>query len=340
MKLSSNQLQKIPGKFKGKKVLVVGDLILDHYIFGDAERISPEAPVPVVWANKESFVGGGAVNVALNLIDLGARVSLCGVVGNDHFGKVLVSLVKGKGIDTGFVAKDRSRPTTLKSRVVAVQQQVVRIDWESQEFLPLSINSRVLDRIKKSIHQFDGVIIEDYGKGVINPSLVDQLVRICKKYDKIITVDPKEEHFDYYENVTAMTPNLKEAQIAGQMTVRSKEQINLLGEVIMDRFKLKGLLITMGKEGMRLFLDNGKSFHIPTYALEVYDVTGAGDTVVAVFTLALLSGASYLEAAVIANFAAGVVVGKLGAATATKDEIIQRIKKNKDPIYLHTKWKL
>lgn len=339
MKLNAAQLQKISAKFKGKKVLVVGDLILDHYIFGEAERISPEAPVPVVWANNESFVGGGAVNVALNLIDLGAQVSLCGVVGNDYFGQVLISLVKEKKIDTRFIAKDSSRPTTLKSRVVAVHQQVVRIDWESQEFLPLTINKRVLELIKKNIHRFDGVIIEDYGKGVINPALVEQLVRLCKKHNKIITVDPKEEHFDYYENVTAMTPNLKEAQIAGQMNVRTKEQINLLGEIIMNRFKLKGLLITMGKDGMKLFLDDGKSFHIPTYALEVYDVTGAGDTVIAVFTLALLSGASYLEASVLANFAAGIVVGKLGAATTNKNEIVQRIKENKDPSYLYTKWK-
>ncbi len=340
MNVTFQQLKKVLAQFRGKRVLVVGDLILDHYIFGDAERISPEAPVPVLWANQESFVGGGAVNVALNLIDMGSKVSLCGVIGSDHFGKLLLSLIEEKGIDTHFVVKDRSRPTTLKSRVVAVQQQIVRIDWESQEFLPLSINNRVLEKVKKNISRFDGIIIEDYGKGVINPSLVEQLVALCKKNGKIITVDPKEEHFDYYENVTAMTPNLKEAQIAGQMNIRSKDQINLLGEVIMNKFKLKGLLVTMGKEGMQVFLDTGKIYHIPTYALEVYDVTGAGDTVIAVFTLALLSKATFLEAAVLANIAAGVVVGKLGAATATRSEIIEVIPKKKNPIYKESTWKL
>jgi len=321
MKVSKRQLAKIIRKFTASRILVVGDLILDHYIFGGVGRISPEAPVPVVWANKEEFLGGGATNVALNLVSLGAQVSLLGVLGRDHFGKTLHSLIKKGDIDTNLIVQDKERPTTLKTRIIAQHQQVVRVDWESTEFLSLDVNKRIVDKVKKNIDRFDAVIIEDYGKGVINPQLVEEIVTLCKRKNKIITVDPKEEHFDYYENVTALTPNLKEAQVAANMKIRSKHEIELLGEVIMERLNPSCLLITLGEEGMRLFVDKKKFYSIPTTALEVFDVTGAGDTVIAVFSLALSCGASFLEAAVIANFAAGVVVGKLGAATTTRKEL-------------------
>jgi D-beta-D-heptose 7-phosphate kinase/D-beta-D-heptose 1-phosphate adenosyltransferase len=327
LRVEAKRLERIINRFRGKHILVVGDLILDHYIFGEAERISPEAPVPVLWANQEKFLGGGAVNVALNLIDLGAQVSLCGVVGDDHFGKVLLGIIKEKGIDTNLIIKDKTRPTTIKTRVVAFHQQVVRVDWESKQFLSLEITKKVLGKIRRVLPRLEGVIIEDYGKGVVNPSLVEELVNLGKKNKKIITVDPKEEHFDYYQNVTALTPNLKEAQIAANISIKSKEEMNLLGELIMEKLRPKALLITLGEEGMRLFLGEGKVYRIPTYALEVYDVTGAGDTVIAVFTLSLLAGASFLEAAVICNLAAGIVVGKLGAATVGKRELISRIRK-------------
>lgn len=327
MNIEAKKLEKVVKRFKGKRIIIVGDLILDHYIFGEVERISPEAPVPVVWAAKEKFVGGGAVNVALNLLELGAEVTLCGVIGDDYFGRNLLSLIKEKNINTQLIVKDKKRPTTLKTRIIAQHQQVVRLDWESKDFLSLEANNKVLKKIKINMHKFDGVIVEDYGKGVINPVLVEELVTICKKNKKIITVDPKEDHFDYYENVTAMTPNLKEAEIAAHMKVKSKKEINILGEIILDKLKPQALLITLGEEGMRLFLRGGKIYNIPTYALEVYDVTGAGDTVIAVYTLSLASGASFVEAAVISNFAAGIVVEKLGAATTTKRELLERIRR-------------
>lgn len=333
MKVSIKKLKKTITNFKGKRILVIGDLILDHYIFGAAERISPEAPVPVIWANKENFVGGGAVNVALNLVDLGVKVSLCGVIGDDHFGKALLSLIREKNIDTSLIFTDNSRPTTLKTRIISQHQQVVRLDWESKEFLQLGVNSQILKRLKKDIKIFDGVIIEDYGKGVINPYLVEELVNLSKKNNKIITVDPKEEHFDYYENVTALTPNLKEAETAANMRVRSKDEINLLGEVIIERLKPKALLVTMGDAGMKLFLEGGKIYHIPTYSLEVYDVTGAGDTVIAVFTASLLGGASFIEAAVISNFAASIVVSKVGAATITRRELAAKMKETEIKVF-------
>ena len=325
--MNKRKLKNIISKFKGKKILVVGDLILDQYIFGKVDKISPEAPVPVVWANKENFLCGGSANVGLNLVALGAGTSLGGILGNNYFGKVLASLIKEGGIATNLIIKVKDRPTTLKTRIIAHHQQVVRVDWESVEFLSLKTNNAVLNKVKQHIDEFDAVIIEDYGKGVINPILVQELVSICKKKKKVITVDPKEDHFDYYDNVTVLTPNLKEAQVAANMRVRKKEDIPLLGKVIMERLRPAALIITLGEEGMVLFCDH-RYYHIPTQACEVFDVTGAGDTVIAALTLALVCGATYYEAAMIANFAAGLVVGKLGAATTNKKELFQEMNKS------------
>ena len=328
MKADKNDLKKIISKFKGKKILVVGDLILDHYIFGAVDRVSPEAPVPVVWANREEFVCGGAANVGLNLVALGAEVSLCGALGKDHYGTVLLNHIEKKGIDSSLVIRDDQRPTTLKTRIIAHHQQVVRVDWESVEMLSLVVNQKILQKIKKNIDRFDAVIIEDYGKGVINPNLCQSLVELCRNKDKIITVDPKEENLDFYEDVTALTPNLKEAQVAANMRVKNKNELPLLGEMIMQRLNPSALLVTLGEDGMMLFY-KGKNYHIPSHAQEVFDVTGAGDTVIAAFTLALSSGASYYQAAYIANLSASVVVGKLGAATTDKEELFKLIGNSK-----------
>ncbi|MDD5195417.1 MAG: D-glycero-beta-D-manno-heptose-7-phosphate kinase [Candidatus Omnitrophica bacterium] len=329
MKIPIQRLKNIIAKFKNKKILVVGDLILDHYIFGKVDRISPEAPVPVVWANKENFVCGGAANVGLNIVSLGANVSLCGVLGGDHFGNVLTSLIKRGNIDTSLIIKDSKRPTTMKTRVIAQHQQMVRIDWESTEFLSLETSKKILNNVYKKIDSFDAVIIEDYGKGVINPTLVGELVHLCQQKKKIVTVDPKEEHFDYYVNVTAMTPNLKEAEAMANMKIKSKDEISLLANIIMERLKPKALLLTLGEDGMMLFTGQAQH-HIPTAALEVFDVTGAGDTVIATFTVSLAAGASHLDAATISNYAAGIVVGKLGAATTNPAELIKRIQEKKN----------
>ena len=324
MKANTRDLKRIISRFKNKRILVVGDLILDHYIFGDVERISPEAPVPVVWARREKYLGGGTANVGLNIIDLDAKTSLCGVIGDDYFGKVLLSLIREKGIKTEFIIKDKKRPTTLKTRVIAQHQQVIRLDWESREEMSLDMCGRIIRKVRREINNFDAVIIEDYGKGMINPCLVEELVKLCKSKNKIVTVDPKEEHFDYYEGVTALTPNLKEAEYAAGFRVKKSSDIELLGKIVLDKMKPQALLVTMGEDGMRIFLDK-KTYSIPTTALEVFDVTGAGDTVIAVFTLALTGGASFLNAAVLANFAAGIVVGKLGASTTDPGELSETI---------------
>jgi D-beta-D-heptose 7-phosphate kinase/D-beta-D-heptose 1-phosphate adenosyltransferase len=324
MHLKKSKLCSAISRFKNKNILVVGDLVLDHYIFGKVDRISPEAPVPVVWANRENFVCGGAANVGLNLVALGARVSLCGVLGKDHFGKLLFSLIGKGAISTNLIVQEKNRPTTLKTRILAQHQQIVRLDWESVEFLSQKTSRMLVDKIAKNIDKFDAVIIEDYGKGVINPNLVGDVVDLCTRKGKIITVDPKEEHIDYYTNVTSLTPNLKEAQVAANMKIHGKDEIPLLGKALMARLNLKSLLITLGEDGMMLFAD-GKYYHIPTMALEVFDVTGAGDTVISAFTLALSAKAGFYDAALISNFAAGIVIEKLGAATTTQKELLQRI---------------
>jgi D-glycero-beta-D-manno-heptose-7-phosphate kinase len=320
MLIKKNNLKKIISKFSNKKILVVGDLILDRHISGSVNRISPEAPVPVVWAKKETFKAGGAANVGLNLIDLGANVALCGVVGQDTFGKQLYSLLNKKKLNTKYIFKDKTRRTTLKTRIIAHHQQVVRLDWESTDNFPKKTITNIINKIKNNLAKFDAVIIEDYGKGMINPLLVKELVSLCAQKNKIITVDPKEDHFQYYQGVTALTPNLAEAQAATNKKAKNKNEIKSIGKKLLKGLSLKSLLLTLGEDGMMLF-EKEKIQHIPTAALEVYDVTGAGDTVISLFTLALTCGATSLEAAQLANLAAGSVVGKLGATTTTKKEL-------------------
>lgn len=324
MNIQKSKLKKIVSNFSHKKILVIGDLILDRHIFGNVNRISPEAPVPVVWAKSEKFRAGGAANVGVNLIDLGAKATLSGLIGQDNFGKQLHSLLSKKKLNMNFIFKDKKRRTTLKTRIIAHHQQVVRVDWESTNDFSKKLVRTILDKLKNNLNKFDAIILEDYGKGMINPFLVKELVSFCAKNDKIITVDPKEDHFQYYQGVTALTPNLSEAQIAAGIKAKDNKDIQNIGQKILKDLKPKMLLLTLGEDGMLLF-EKDKKKHIPTAALEVYDVTGAGDTVISVFTLALSAGASGYEAAQIANLAAGSVVGKLGAATTNQKELIKII---------------
>lgn len=326
MNVKKNRLKKIISNFTNKKILVIGDLILDRHIFGNVNRISPEAPVPVVWAKSEKFKAGGAANVGVNLIDLGAKATLCGSIGADSFGKQLHSLLSKKKLPTNFIFKDKSRRTTLKTRIIAHHQQVVRVDWESTDSFSKKLISSIISKLKNNLNKFDAVILEDYGKGMVNPLLVNELLKLCFENNKIITVDPKEDHFQYYQGVTTLTPNLNEAEIATGIKAKNKKTIPSIGKKLLKDLKPKMLLLTLGEDGMMLF-ENQKEKHIPTAALEVYDVTGAGDTVISVFTLALSAGASGIEAAQIANLAAGSVVGKLGAATTNQKELIKIISK-------------
>jgi rfaE bifunctional protein kinase chain/domain len=334
------KLSKIIKNFPQARILVIGDLILDEYVWGDVERISPEAPVPVVWAKKRSYVLGGAANVANNIRSLGAGVSLCGVAGKDKNADILLSQLKRQGISQEGILLVNNRHTTVKTRIIAGHQQVVRLDWEHTDSLSQNTNVRLYDFIDKNINKFQAIIIEDYGKGVINPWLTKRVINLTSQKNRIITVDPKEEHFQYYSGVTSITPNRREAESAVRNLkiqdttntfkiktdrLMTDENLKRAGGELLKYLRLGSLLITLGEDGMFLFEGNHIT-HIPTRAQEVFDVSGAGDTVIASFTLSLACGASKLEAAHIANFAAGIVVSKIGTAAISREELLERIR--------------
>lgn len=334
-------LIKIINSFSKVNILVIGDLILDEYIWGDVSRISPEAPVPIVWAKKRTFVPGGAANVANNLQSFGAKVSVAGVVGQDSNRTIMLKELKSRKIDVSAIVQEKGRYTTLKSRVLARNQQLMRIDWEHTEPIQKSTRDKLVEYIEKNIRKFDGIVIEDYGKGLFTDDFIKSIIGMARGLGKIVTVDPKEDNFESYYGVTAITPNRKEAENAIRyLKIRDKENkfkfykskletdedIQKAGFAILAHLGLESLLITLGEQGMWLFEKSGKDKHIPTVAQEVFDVSGAGDTTIATFTLALASGASKIDAAYLANFASGIVVGKVGTATTTKEELIQSVK--------------
>ncbi|MGE5197289.1 MAG: D-glycero-beta-D-manno-heptose-7-phosphate kinase [Deltaproteobacteria bacterium] len=337
----TGNFEAIIGRFHRTKILVIGDLILDEYIWGKVDRISPEAPVPVIWANKRTYVPGGAANVANNIRSLGAQVCLVGTVGDDSNARIFLAELKNRKIGINGIFIESKRHTTVKTRVIAGHQQIVRVDWEHTHPLSGKLNSRISGFIAKNISDFDGVIIEDYGKGVINTGLLNEVIALAHRHKKIITVDPKEEHFQYYRGATTITPNRKELENAVRdLKIRdttntfqvhndrlsTDNDIELAARQVLKYLDLESLLVTLGENGMSLFEKNGRVVHIPTVAQEVFDVSGAGDTVAATFTLALSCRAKKIEAAHIANFAAGIVVSKLGTAVTSRKELLEKIR--------------
>ncbi|MFH1644881.1 MAG: PfkB family carbohydrate kinase, partial [Candidatus Omnitrophota bacterium] len=277
--------------------------------------------VPVVWAKSESFMPGGASNVANNIHAVNASVHICGVVGDDEEGRILISELTKNGVNTDGIIIDETRPTVNKTRIIAHHQQVVRIDKEDDGPIGPKVLNKILDFIKRRISEVDAVIIEDYGKGLIVPSLIKNVIDIARRNKKIITVDPKEEHIRLYKNVTAIKPNRREAELVTGIKIKGKDSLKKAGNRLLDRLKTDAVLITLGEDGMVLFQSDGRMIHIPTVAQEVYDVSGAGDTAIALFTIAKASGANNIEAAHIANIAAGIVVEKLGIAVCSTQEL-------------------
>ncbi len=313
-------------RFRGKRLIVIGDLLLDQFIWGDVSRISPEAPVPVVWVKNEDYMPGGACNVAGNLAKFGAEVFLVGLVGEDEKAGILKDQLEQRNISTEGIITDRESPTILKTRVIAHQQQIVRIDRERTGQLAGKHLAKIRDYLGQNIRDVDGVIIEDYGKGVITPTLLKMVVPLAKRHGKIVAVDPKESHFSYYKKASVMTPNHHEAGKAVGFPFDDHEALMKGGERLLKKLGLEVLLITLGEKGMMVFEKGKDPRRIPTLAQEVFDVSGAGDTVIAVYTLALISGASPLVAAHIANCAAGIVVGKVGVATVEKEELLEKLR--------------
>ena len=322
---------KIINNFKKKNILVIGDLILDHYIWGKVNRISPEAPVPVVEVGRESFMLGGAANVAHNIVSLGGRASVVGINGKDAAGEALVNMLVQKGVNCSGVF-DSNRPTTVKTRVIAHNQQVVRFDREDSKYIEGRILEGVLDHIDSVISGHNAIIISDYKKGMISSELIKGILKNSKikksgptRAGMFIAVDPKVGHFGFYRGVSLITPNEMEASYGSSVEIRDDKTLINAGKMLMKKVGCRAVLVTRGKHGMSLFEKN-KITNISTVARKVYDVTGAGDTVISAFTLAYVSGASMEQAAVIANHAAGIVVGEVGTAVATSEQIIESFK--------------
>ncbi len=312
-------------KFNKTAVLVIGDLMVDQYIWGKVKRISPEAPVPVVEVTEENMLLGGAANVAHNIVSLGGKVFIAGTIGRDDIGKILINKLSEKGLDTGGIVLDGSRPTTVKTRVIAHSQQVVRFDREVKADIGKSTLSLILEYVHSCLPGIKGIIISDYCKGLITRTLIKKLIEITGS-KVFIAVDPKIGHFDYYRGVSLITPNINEASFGSGIDITDRKTLISAGSVLMKKLQCGSLVITRGDEGMTLFEKSGAVIDIPTCAREVYDVSGAGDTVIAALTLCRSAGIKLKDAAIIANHAAGVVVGKMGTSVATQQEIAKSMK--------------
>ena len=321
MSVDFGRLKEAINKFDQAKILVLGDVMLDEFIWGKVSRISPEAPVPVVNIHSESMMLGGAANVVANIHSLGGKAYLSGVIGKDSAGEAVCRELRKRNINEEGLVIDPKRRTILKSRVIAHSQQVVRMDRENREEIGQSIFTQLLNYIKSLLPKIDAFIISDYGKGLITKKLLQELLPLAKSSKKIITVDPKLGNFFSYREVSLITPNKQEVERALGVEIREEDDLFKAGEEILKRLRCESLLVTRGEEGMTLFEPNSKAVHIPTVAKEVYDVTGAGDTVISALTLGLSCGLSKEEAAHLANLAAGIVVGEVGTATVSPREL-------------------
>ena len=313
--ISHARVEKLLGGFRKLRIVIAGDVMLDQFIYGKVSRISPEAPVPVVEVAREEWHPGGAANTARNVGSLGGHAVLIGRIGSDAAGRQLATLLGREGIEAEDLLVRAELPTTLKTRIIALHQQVCRVDREQRAALPWTDASEVIEFIRRQ-PQVDAIIVCDYGKGFVTQPLLDALKRLAP----VVTFDPKPSHHLRLNGLTAMTPNrLETLQLAGRPP--GDGDWRAAAAAVMKKWRPRMLLSTLGEQGMCLFQSGREPVHIPTAAREVFDVSGAGDTVIAAFTLALASGATPTEAAMIANHAAGVVVGKVGTATCTPGEL-------------------
>jgi rfaE bifunctional protein kinase chain/domain len=308
-------------RFPKTSVLVIGDLILDHYVMGRVSRISPEAPVPVVHVESESLRLGGAANVYSNILALGGKAHLCGVIGADQSGKQLVAELGHTRGALGGIVVDRERPTTRKSRVIAHNQQIVRYDIEGRSELKAVLRQKILRYVESKLRELSCIVVSDYAKGVVSSVLMSEITRLAVLRRVPVIVDPKVEHFNFYKGVTVITPNHLEATQASGMHGDDNQTINEAGAMIRQRLGCQSVLITRGEKGMSLYEGDGASCHLPTKARQVYDVTGAGDTVIGTLALALAAGADIKTGAIMANHAAGIVVGMVGTATVSPKQL-------------------
>ncbi len=325
MKLSPEQkhrlLQAI-SRFPDCRVLVVGDLMLDSFIWGEVSRISPEAPVPVVEVREESHLLGGSANVAHNVASLGGKTVVAGAIGNDLAGQELLRLFEEISVPTTGLIFEDGRPTSVKTRIIARHQQVVRFDREHRAPLKQDTMARILAFIGENLPHLGGIIVSDYAKGVVTRKFLDALRLLVSGSSVPVVVDPKVQHADLYRSFTMVTPNNHEASQMSGIDIRNEETLIRAGKLLLQQLACESVLITRGKDGMSLFHHDGQIVHIPTVAQRVFDVTGAGDTVIAAVTLGIVAGLSREDAALLANLAAGIVVGEVGTAAVSPAQLL------------------
>lgn len=327
--MNVRRLREILANAKTKRILVIGDLMLDEFVWGKVGRISPEAPVPVVEVTGESFYPGGAANVARNLREFIDDVSVVGLIGSDRGGRQLRELLAEQKIDTADAIEDADFRTIVKTRIIARNQQIVRVDREQVHSPTPAQVSLIVDNVRRRLAQIDAIIFEDYGKGLLSAELVGQICDESLRAGKIVSGDPNPRHPLEWKNITAVKPNRNEAFLAAGVPwsdpidpAGQDEALLKVGHALLEKWDTKYLLITLGEQGMMLFEKGNQPHHIPTKARQVFDVSGAGDTAIALFTFSLCAGATPSEAAEIANHGSAVVVGKLGTATVTSEELL------------------
>lgn len=322
----AKKLRKAISKLQSANILVLGDIIVDHFIWGSVSRISPEAPVPVVNVTDENLLLGGAANVLHNIYALGGKATLCGLIGNDPIGNHLLNMLSELSSPTAGIFKSKNRPTIIKTRIIAQNQQVVRFDREKSGEPSKASFKKIIKYLDENISDFDAVIISDYNKGMINQTIMDHLRNCTSAHNSIpLIVDPKPGQPQRFQGVTIITPNNHEAELMSGISVTDEESLITAARTLQENLESDAVLITRGEEGMALYEKGQPLLTIPTVAKEVYDVTGAGDTVIATLALGVAVGLSFAEAATLANFAAGIVVGKVGTATASRDELLEVI---------------
>ena len=328
VEISKKRLEDLRKSFDGKRIAVIGDMMLDGYYWGDVKRISPEAPVPVLEIQEEFFRFGGAANVALNIQKLGSIPIPIGVIGYDNYGTIFSALMRESNIEDRAIVVDDERPTTTKTRVIANSQHVVRIDKESKTLVNGKVEEKLLIQFAKIIDNLDGIILQDYNKGVLTPKLIDNIISIANKHNILVTVDPKFDNFFEYKNVTVFKPNLKETESVLGIKIISDEDISSAGQKLLSELKADYVLLTLGEKGIAVFKKGNKERRMATKARKVADVSGAGDTVISTLTIALAAGADIYEASFLANYAAGIVCGEVGIIPIEKEKLFETVLKD------------
>ncbi len=325
VKLTEKRLLALKKKFKDLKVAVIGDMMLDCYFWGDVKRISPEAPVPVVEVESEFYRFGGAANVALNIHKLGGTPIPIGVIGYDSYGTIFTSLINEIDINSDGIIVDENRPTTAKTRVIADSQHVVRIDKESKKYLVKEVQNKILKFLTDNIKGLDGIILQDYNKGVLSPNLIEKIIKLANQNNILVTVDPKFTNFFSYKNVTVFKPNRKEAEDVLGYKIRTNEDISAAGKTLLQKLNAEYILLTLGEGGIAVFESQKPEKRMPTKARKVADVSGAGDTVISTLTMALAAKANILEASYLANYAGGLVCEEVGIIPIDIDKLFDTV---------------